>query len=198
MSDSTPVDAVPTEQMADLSVNPAGEKVSKSALKKQAKLAAEAKRKEERLSKLKTDADQSSASKLEASKSIKIVENASLPAAKRIDVGSAASHIGQRVEVRGWVHHFSRNSPKLMFVGVRDGTGLPAVLQCVWEGELAQAYDAQMLHREATVLVKGTIVDPSASKRVQQPTEEDEKKKLPQVELVADYWELIGVSDGEV
>ena len=65
-------------------------------------------------------------------------------------------HVGVRVRIYGWVHSL-RVQGSLIFIDLRDGTGFPAVLQCVLAGRLAQTYDALTLHREAAVCITGTL-----------------------------------------
>jgi asparaginyl-tRNA synthetase len=70
-----------------------------------------------------------------------------------------------------------------MFLELRDGTGIPALLQTVFAPPLSLTVDALQLHREAAIVVFGTL-------------KADDRAKGG-VELQADYWELIGPSDGE-
>jgi asparaginyl-tRNA synthetase len=65
-------------------------------------------------------------------------------------------HVGVRVRIYGWVHSL-RMQGSLVFIDLRDGTGVPAILQCVLAGKLAQTYDALTLHREAAVCITGTL-----------------------------------------
>lgn len=87
------------------------------------------------------------------------------------------------MKVYGWVHTL-RSQGSLQFLELRDGTGIPALLQTVFAPPCSQTFDAISLHREASVVVFGTL-------------KADERAKGG-VELQADYWELIGVSNGEV
>ena len=123
------------------------------------------------------------AKRIEESKKIVLRENPELPAAKRIIVGEAGAHIGQRVKVFGWAQ-FLRSQGSMIFIDLRDGTGFPPLLQCVLTGELSKCYAALTLKREASVCIYGTI-------------NADERAKKGGVELQADHWELIGASDGE-
>ena len=72
----------------------------------------------------------------------------------------------------------------MIFLELRDGTGVPSLLQTVFGPPLSLTYDAITLHREAAICVYGTL-------------KADERAKGG-VELQADYWQLIGVSKGEV
>jgi asparaginyl-tRNA synthetase len=91
--------------------------------------------------------------------------------------------VGQRVKIFGWVHNLRRQG-QILFLELRDGTGLPALIQAVLAAPLSQTVEAIQLHREAAVCVYGTL--------------KAEEKAKGGVELQADFWELIGVSDGEV
>src|SRR4051794_40900547 len=51
----------------------------------------------------------------------------SVPSAPWIRIEQAPGHVGETVEVRGWLVH-RRSSGKVQFLVVRDGTG---ILQCV-------------------------------------------------------------------
>ncbi|MCB0355650.1 MAG: asparagine--tRNA ligase, partial [Bdellovibrionales bacterium] len=74
--------------------------------------------------------------------------------AKRIYVEDLSKHIGEKVELKGWVYN-KRGSKKIKFLIFRDGTGL---LQCVYfKGECEEAsfnlFDE--LNQETTVKVTG-------------------------------------------
>ncbi len=67
-----------------------------------------------------------------------------------------AQHVGQTVTLRGWLYN-SRSSGKLMFLVVRDGTGL---CQCVLEKTDATAglfETARRLGQESSLCVTGTV-----------------------------------------
>jgi len=67
-----------------------------------------------------------------------------------------AEHIGEEVSLRGWVYN-RRDSGKVRFVLLRDGTGL---LQCVFvkgESDAAAFELADSLNQEALVKVSGTV-----------------------------------------
>ncbi len=66
------------------------------------------------------------------------------------------NHIGEEVSLAGWVYK-NRPTGKLIFLMLRDGTGL---CQCVIEkGDASAAYfdDAKHLYQEASVVVRGTV-----------------------------------------
>lgn len=156
--------------------------ISASALKKAKKGADGLKKKQEKQLKL---AEEQKKKQEEALKKmaeldlIKIVEDKSLPEAKRIKLRSLQENINSRVTVQGWVHRL-RLQKGVAFITLRDGTGF---LQTVLSGDLAKARITQELTLESTVLIKGVI------------------EKLPEgktapggVELKADYYEVIGLA----
>lgn len=67
---------------------------------------------------------------------------------------------------------------------LRDGTGVPAVLQCVLSGALNQTLDALQLCREAAIEVFGQL--------------KSDKRAVGELELTVDFWQLIGASDVEL
>ncbi len=69
-------------------------------------------------------------------------------------------------------------------MSIRDGTGFPAIVQCVLEGACTQVPAAKLLAREATVILTGTL--------------KEEKRAVGGVELQVDSWELVGPGDGEI
>lgn len=140
----------------------------KKKLEKQAKLAEEQQKKQEE-----------NARKLAELDLIKIVEDPSLPAAKKIKLRLIQDNIGSRVLVQGWVHRL-RTQKGVAFLTLRDGTGY---IQTVLAGDLAKARITQELTLESTVQIKGVI------------------EKLPEgktapggVELKADFYEVVGLA----
>ena len=128
------------------------------------------------------------AAKLEEKLSAAVVikEDASLPSAKYIKVNDAANYIGSRVELRGWVQYVRKQS-KMMFVELRDGTGSPPRLQCVFNGDLCNTKDAILLNREAAMMIRGKIVSRTPIKTDMRPCE-----------LEVDYYEVIGASSADI
>lgn len=162
-----------------------GQAISKNEYKKlKKKFAADQKKKEKEAKKAKEDA-----AKLEAKlkSAVVIKEDSSLSKAKRIKVFEAASNIGERVCIFGWVQYV-RKQAKVMFVELRDGTGSPPRLQCVFNGDLCNTKDAILLNREASMMIKGTLIKRKPIKG------KDERI----CELNVDYYEVIGQSDADV
>lgn len=115
-----------------------------------------------------------------------ISEDSSLAKAQFIRVNDAAKYIGQRVELRGWVQYVRKQS-KMMFVELRDGTGTPPRLQCVFHGDLCNTKDAILLNREAAMMIRGKIVSRKLSKTDQRPCE-----------VEVDYYEVVGASSADI
>ncbi|KAJ3231673.1 hypothetical protein HDU78_007571, partial [Chytriomyces hyalinus] len=116
--------------------------------------------------------------KLAEAKKIVLVNDESLGVAKKIKIGQGVKHRGSRIIVNGWVHNLRVQGKDMMFLVLRDGTGL---MQCLMKGRLCHTYDALTLTRESTVKVYGKL------------NEVPEGKKAPGGhELVVDYWEIIG------
>ncbi|ODV78320.1 Asparaginyl-tRNA synthetase, cytoplasmic [Suhomyces tanzawaensis NRRL Y-17324] len=142
----------------------------KKKLEKQAKLDEQSKQKEEENSK-----------KLAELELIKIVEDESLPEAKKIKLRSVQENIDTRVAVQGWIHRL-RIQKGFAFITLRDGSGY---IQAVLTGDLAKAKSTQELTLESTVIIKGVI------------------NKLPEgktapggVELKADFYKIVGLAPG--
>lgn len=117
-----------------------------------------------------------------ANSTIVLKEDPSLPVAEKVKIRTVKDCIGKRVEICGWAHRVRRQSKKMMFIILRDGTGF---LQCLLTKDLPQTAEGIALTQESTVRIKGVIA------------------KVPEgqvaaggVELQADYWELIGKAPG--
>jgi asparaginyl-tRNA synthetase len=116
---------------------------------------------------------------LEDAKSIQITKPEAADQAIRINCVQAKDNQNKQVSVSGWVHRLRRQGKSLMFVILRDGSG--EHLQCVLNGELCQTYNALTLQTEATVTIWGTIkLVPGKA------------HTASSVELIANYWELMG------
>lgn len=116
---------------------------------------------------------------LDEAKKITIQEDPSLPKAKQVKIKSTSAS-EERVKVFGWVHRLRRQGKNLLFLVLRDGTGF---LQCVLSDKLCQTYDAILLATEATVAVYGKVQSVP------------EGKQAPRnVEMVVDFWEVVGHS----
>src|SRR5262249_23478905 len=79
-----------------------------------------------------------------------------------IRIAEAPGHVGESVEIRGWITH-RRSSGKVQFFVVRDGSGL---LQCVAGVRDVGAEDWERLaalSQDSAVIVRGTLrADPRA------------------------------------
>jgi asparaginyl-tRNA synthetase len=138
----------------------------------------EAKKEAKKLEKESGDAERREKN-LEEAKKVIITEDQSLQKAKQVKIKETSAS-DERVKVYGWVHRLRRQGKNLLFLVLRDGTGF---LQCVLNDKLCQTYDAILLATEATVCVYGKV---SAI---------PEGKQAPRnVELSADYWEIVGHS----
>ena len=120
--------------------------------------------------------------KLEEAKSIVLVQDISLPKAKKIQLREAAANRNTRVKVSGWVHRLRVQGKDMMFAVLRDGYGL---IQCVLTGKQCHTFEALTLTLESTIIVYGTIV-----------ALPDGKSAPGGHELQCDYWELIGKAPG--
>ncbi|EGG13728.1 asparagine-tRNA ligase [Cavenderia fasciculata] len=112
---------------------------------------------------------------------ITLKEPAGAAPAKEVKIRDCSPKIqGQRVHIKGWLHE-ARIQKSVGFIKLRDGTGF---LQCVLTGDLVHPSLHDVLIREATVSLYGTLTVPPPG------------KKAPQdVELQVDYWQLIGESN---
>ena len=72
---------------------------------------------------------------------------------KRIFINETISKVGERVKVSGWVH-VRRDHGKIIFIDLRDRTGL---LQVVFAGNEDLRKKADMLRSEWVVSIEGKI-----------------------------------------
>ncbi|CAD5232674.1 unnamed protein product [Bursaphelenchus xylophilus] len=156
---------------------------SKAALKKNAKKVEAEKRKLQKAVEKQAVQNlphQLAEARLEEAANNLLVLDETLPTPINVKLREVAAHVGQRVVVSAWVHRLRRQGKNLMFWVLRDGSGR---VQAVMNDALCRAYDASPVQTESSVSVYGTV------------------KELPEgktaeggVELVADYWSLIGNS----
>ncbi|HLM03280.1 MAG TPA: OB-fold nucleic acid binding domain-containing protein, partial [Pyrinomonadaceae bacterium] len=69
-------------------------------------------------------------------------------------INELKNHIGDEVTLKGWLYN-SRSSGKLVFLQLRDGTG---IVQCVvFKGNSEEVFEkAKPLGQESSVVVHGT------------------------------------------
>ncbi|KAI9833656.1 MAG: hypothetical protein M1826_006747 [Phylliscum demangeonii] len=180
--------------------------MTKSALKKAERLRAEKERKAAKEKELTIRRDRDEASRrlaLEEAKKVVIVEDKSLPKARRIQVRDRDPDTirlrkaspdsddpaterakGTRVKVTGWVHRL-RQQKDVMFVTLQDGTF--STLQCVFSGQLIKTYDALTLTVQTSMTVYGEMWEVPGKQHAP-----DDR------ELHADYFEIIGRAPGDL
>ncbi|WVR08241.1 asparagine-tRNA ligase [Kwoniella sp. DSM 27419] len=171
-------DSVERNEWVELSAS-AKKKLVKSVggwRKQEAKMAAEG----ERLAKEKAAQDERDRIRREEAKNIVLVDDPSKES-KRTKIYAAPELVGSRVRISGWVHRF-RPQKTNYFLVVRDGT---AMIQCILTGDCIKTIDALDLTTESTVELVGTV----------------EKVKEGQtapggVELLVDYWKILGLAPG--
>lgn len=156
--------------------------ISASALKKAKKGAAGLKKKAEKqkvLEEQKQKKAEEDLAKQTAALKISIKKDESLPEAKKTKLVKITNYIDQRVVVHGWIHRLRVQKSKA-FIVLRDGT---EYVQVILTGDLADAYQTSTLTLESTITVYGNVV------------KLPEGKTAPQgVELVADYYEIVGLA----
>ena len=76
-------------------------------------------------------------------------------------INELREHIGQDVTIKGWLYN-TRSSGKLVFLQVRDGTG---IVQCVvFKGNNEEIFDvAKSLGQESSLIVHGTVKEDARS-----------------------------------
>ncbi|KAJ1680013.1 asparagine--tRNA ligase [Spiromyces aspiralis] len=185
------VEALPADKQAGckIVVKKGGEteykEISGAALKKAKKLHEGNKKKAAKLAEKQLAAEKQAQNKqeeevrrLEESKKIKLEQDPSLLAPIKSKLRDVPTYLDKRVVVQAWVKSRRDQGKDMMFLVLRDGTGY---LQCVLTGKLCHTYDALTLTLESTVTVYGTVN--------QLP---EGKTAAGNVELVVDYWEVIG------
>lgn len=156
------------------------EVAAKSQLKKVQKFWQRECQKNVEKSKKEEDDAQKREQNIEEAKKIVIKEDPSWAPAKQIKTIEGEGNRGIRVKLFGWIHRLRRQGKGLMFATLRDGYGF---LQCVFNDQLCQTYEALMLSTESSVQLFGTL------------TLVPEGKTAPGGhELMVDYWELIGLA----
>ena len=74
---------------------------------------------------------------------------------KQTYINELKNHIGEEVTLKGWLYN-SRSSGKLVFLQLRDGTG---IVQCVvFKGNSEEVFEkAKPLGQESSLIVRGTV-----------------------------------------
>lgn len=75
---------------------------------------------------------------------------------RKVDVQSLKDHVGERVELNGWLYN-KRSSKGIHFLVIRDGTG---IVQCVVsqaDVDESSWHDSDELTQESSVLIEGTV-----------------------------------------
>lgn len=156
------------------------EVAAKSQLKKIQKMWVRESNKSAEKSKKEEDDAKNRETNLEEARKIKIAQDPSWPAAKKVRTDEGEKNRGIRVKINGWVHRLRRQGKGLMFITLRDGYGF---LQCVLTNQLCQTYEAVMLSTESSVTLYGTL------------KEVPEGKTAPGGhEMHVDFWELVGLA----
>lgn len=151
----------------------------------------------DKLAKAQKEQEERDVKRREEAKSVVLVDDASKEAKKvcpyRLEVKEIVEAdvqtkihelpqlIGQRVKVQAWVHRY-RPQAKHYFIVLRDGT---AFAQAILTGDCIRTLDAIDLTVESTVEVKGTV------EKVK-----DGQSAPGGVELVVDWWRIIGKAPG--
>jgi asparaginyl-tRNA synthetase len=80
---------------------------------------------------------------------------------KQTYINDLKNHIGEEVTLKGWLYN-SRSSGKLVFLQLRDGTG---IVQCVvFKGNSEEVFDnAKSLGQESSMIVTGTVKEDTRS-----------------------------------
>ncbi|MFN6964770.1 MAG: asparagine--tRNA ligase [Pyrinomonadaceae bacterium] len=80
---------------------------------------------------------------------------------KQTYVNQLKDHIGEDVTLKGWLYN-SRSSGKLVFLQLRDGTG---IVQCVvFKGNSEEVFErAKALGQESSIIVHGTVKEDTRS-----------------------------------
>ncbi|CAH8866961.1 unnamed protein product [Trichobilharzia szidati] len=153
--------------------------VSKSKLKKVMKTYSAQARKQEKGQHDKTSSENGDVSNhLSEAMEVHLTLDTTLPKAQQCKIRELQTLYDKRVHVFGWVHRIRRQSKTLMFIILRDGTGF---LQCVFSNNLCLTQDAIALSPESTIEIYGTIKQLPAG-----------KSAPGGIELLADYWSVIG------
>ena len=74
---------------------------------------------------------------------------------KQTYINQLKDHIGEEVTLKGWLYN-SRSSGKLVFLQLRDGTG---IVQCVvFKGNDEEVFErAKSLGQESSIIVTGSV-----------------------------------------
>jgi len=177
----------PSQQPSDMSEFTLPESsvptVTKSGLKKQAKLAAiNAAKEYKKQMKQQQQQQQSQKEDIEVEEMNEQMADITLEVPSQLEttpstmIRDLAQQVNKNVVVQGWVHRIRRQA-KMMFIDLRDGTGH---VQCILGGEMSQIPDANLLQVEATILVYGNVAT------------QTKYTVEGNVEILVQYWHVIG------
>ncbi|ETO10420.1 cytoplasmic asparaginyl-tRNA synthetase [Reticulomyxa filosa] len=209
-----------TDPISKLPIDPStGKTMSKTEYKKRMKQAAQNEQKTKKLKEKEEEHDKTLEQKLRSA--VTITEDQSLPKANRITVDECFQnpdrYADQRIELCGYVFFcfffgmtlpissfffFLKQQKQRMFVDLRDGTGIPPRIQCVFEGDLVELQIPFFLKKkkkfEINIILELDCLEASIVIRGKAVKRETNEKDARPIEVLVDYYEVIGGSSPDV